>query len=191
MANQLNASKIKLLSPTPVTASSAALSPAQVAVSADQPQLLPACTEIGNFNAAEAKQFEARLAAASLTGNMTRHDTRESGSHMVFIPPSGGKEGADQKTTALRNLGVTDYYVIQDSTEQRWGVSLGIFKTEEAARTHMATLAKKGISNARIVDYKISPNKVAFQLRDLDAAAKGSLDKIRAEFPRQESRNCK
>jgi hypothetical protein len=90
----------------------------------------------------------------------------------------------------LRNLGVTDFYVIQDSSEQRWGISLGIFKSEEAARAHLATLAQKGIRSARIVDYKVPSNKIAFQLRDLDVNAKGNLDKIKADFPRQESRSC-
>ncbi len=196
VANQLNASKIKLLSPSIVAA--AAVTPAPVskpvpppvAAIADRPQAVPACLEIGNFTAAEARQFEARLASTSLAGNMSRRDMRETASHMVFIAPANGKEGADKKTGELRNLGITDFYVIQDSSEQRWGISLGIFKSEEAARTHMATLAQKGITNARIVDYKVSSNRIAFQLRGLDANAKGSFDKIKAEFPRQESRNC-
>lgn len=190
IANQLNASKIKLLSPSAATAAGAAAAPASTAPIAGQPATVAGCTEIGNFNAVDAKQFEAQLTLASLMDKMTRRDLREAGSHMVFIPPQEGKAGADKKADELRNLGITDFYVIQDGSEQRWGISLGIFKTEEAARMHMATLTQKGVRSARIVDYKVPSNKVVFQLRDLDANAKASLDKIKDGFPRQESRNC-
>lgn len=190
IANQLNASKIKLLSPSAATAAGAAAAPASAAPIAGQPATVAGCTEIGNFNVVDAKQFEAQLTLASLMDKMTRRDVREAGSHMVFIPPQEGKAGADKKAGELRNLGITDFYVIQDGSEQRWGISLGIFKTEEAARMHMATLTQKGVRSARIVDYKVPSNKVVFQLRDLDANAKASLDKIKAGFPRQESRNC-
>ncbi|MDB5761140.1 MAG: hypothetical protein JWQ21_135 [Herminiimonas sp.] len=195
-ANQLNANKIKLLSPAAAHTSAVApapvaiVAPELVSVSADKKQERPACTEIGNFNIAEAKRFETQLAALSVGKTLSRREIQEVSSHMIFIPPQGGKDGADRKAGELRSLGVTDFYVIQDSSSQRWGISLGIFKTEEAARAHLASLNQKGIRSARLIEHRVPLNRIAFQLRDPDAKTKAGIDKIKIDFPRQEVRNC-
>ena len=188
VANQFNANKVKLISA--VVANAAAPEPDLPIASAEKKQASIACTEIGNFTAAEGKRFEAQLVALSLADNSTRREIQETSSHMVFIPPHEGKDGADRKTAELRNLGVTDFYVIQENSDQRWGISLGIFKTEEAARTRLTALNQKGIRSARLIGYRIPLNRIAFQLRESDAGTKAGIDKIKADFPRQEVRNC-
>jgi hypothetical protein len=197
MANQLNADKIKLLPPASGSAA-ASQAPRAAPVSATAPQPEPsankqaaaACTEIGNFSVAEGKRFESQLAAASLADKLTRREVQELGSHMVLIPPQAGKAGADKKAAELRKLGIADFYVMQDSSPQRWGISLGIFKTEEAARAHLASLVQKGVRSAQVVEYKIAVNKLAFQLRQLDPSAKDQLEKIKAGFTQLEMRDC-
>jgi hypothetical protein len=194
VANQFNASKIKLVNPAVANAGAAsapvAPDPALVAATVEKKQTAIACTEIGNFTAAEGKRFEAQLVALSLTDKSSRREIQEISSHMVFIPPQEGKDGADSKAAELRKLGITDFYVIPENSGQRWGISLGIFKTEEAARARLAALSQKGVRNARLIEYKIPLNRVAFQLRESDAGAKAGIEKIKAEFPRHEARNC-
>jgi hypothetical protein len=209
MANQINPNKIKLLPPAapPALAPAAPAMPgaAQAAapsagattaamvetsvVAAKKPALV-ACTEIGNFNTADAKRFEAQLTALALGDKLARREIKEMSSHMVWIPPQGGKEGADKKAGELRNLGVSDFYIILENTPQRWGISLGIFKTEEAARAHLTWLNQKGVRSARLTEHKIPLTKTAFQLRQLDAGAKDILDRVRSGFPTQETRDC-
>ena len=41
-----------------------------------------------------------------------------------------------------------DLYVINDSGPQRYAVSLGLFPTEDAARSHLADISKQGSGNA-------------------------------------------
>jgi len=149
-----------------------------------------ACAEVGNFTPAEAKRFEGQLAPLALASKPVRREVRETSSHMILIPPAEGKDGADRQVAVLRRLGIDDVYVIQENSALRWGISLGIFKTEEAARARMQLLGQKGVSNARMVEYKVPLNRVAFQLRDLDARAREGLAKIKANFPRQEMRSC-
>jgi hypothetical protein len=203
MANQINADKIKLLpapAGTPPASSAAASIPAPVVSSgattatavlaaAKKPALL-ACTEIGNFNTVDAKRFEAQLTAFALNDKLSRREIKEMSSHMVWIPPQGGKEGADKKAGELRNLGISDFYIILESTPQHWGISLGIFKTEEAARAHLASLNQKGVRSARLIEHKIPLTKTAFQLRQLDSGSKDILDRVKAGFPTQETRDC-
>jgi hypothetical protein len=189
-ANQLNADKIKLVSPAAVRAAAIVPAPQPTAALVEKKQNLVACTEVGNFNIAEAKQFEARLIALVPADRISRRDIQEISSHMIFIPPQRGKYGADRKAAELRKLGITDFYVIQDASEQRWGISLGIFKTEEAAQSHLAALNQQGIRSARLLEHKVPLTKIAFQLRELDPGTKGSIEKLKVDFPRQEMRNC-
>ncbi len=207
VTNQLNASKIKLIPPAPAAtpaapalpgaagaastgSSTAAVAAETVSTAATRKPIVLACTEIGNFNPVEAKRFEAQLTALALGDKLARRDIKETSSHMVWIAPQGGKEGADKKAGELRNLGITDFYVILESTPQRWGISLGIFKTEEAARAHLIALTQKGVRSARLTEHKIALTKTAFQMRQLDAGAKDILDRVKAGFPTQEVREC-
>lgn len=198
IANQLHPDKVRLLSAsaagaltTPVAAPVPASAPApqQAPLAAAQPALI-ACTEIGNFEPAEAKRFEQQLAALALGDRQARRNVKEVASHMVYIPPQGDKEGADNKAAELKRIGVTNYFIIQDNSNLRWGISLGVFKTEEAARTQLANLNRQGVRSARIGARSITSNKMAFQLHDLDAATKVRLDGIKAGFPAQDMRRC-
>lgn len=152
-----------------------------------------ACTEIGNFLLGDAKRFETQLSILALGDRQARINIQEVASHMVFIPPqiTKDKEGADKKAGELRQFGVTNFYVIQDqNSPMRWAISLGVFKTEEAAKNHLEALNKKGVHSARIAARSTNTNKVAFQLRNIDLDTRGKLDKIKAGFPNQEIRAC-
>lgn len=149
-----------------------------------------ACVEIGNFSSREAKRFEAQLAALPFNGKMARRNVREVLSHMVYIPPQADREAAEKKAAELQGLGVTDFYIIQDNSDMRWGISLGVFRKEEAARAHLANLTQAGVRSARIGERSITATMVAFQLQGMDVATQARLDKLREEFPRQETRAC-
>lgn len=196
IADQLHPDKVQLLSASaasaltaPVPAPTPAPEPTAAPVAAAAPALI-ACTEIGNFEAAEAKRFEQQLAALALGDRQARRNVKEVASHMVYIPPQGDKEAADNKASELKRIGVTNYFIIQDNSNLRWGISLGVFKTEEAARTHLANLSRQGVRSARIGARSITSSKMAFQLRNLDAATKTRVDSIKAGFPAQTLHSC-
>lgn len=156
---------------------------------ADKKPAVVACLEVGNFNEVDAGRFESRLGALALGERLSRRVIREVSSHMVMMPPQGSKENADRKVNQLRSLGVTDFYVIQDQSEMRWGISLGIFSSEEAANKRLDQLKQQGVRTARIVA-RNAVSKVAFQLRGLDAASRARLEGIKADFPQQQERKC-
>lgn len=194
MKQQLNADKLILI---PSVESKPAVTPAaapaaeHTAAQATNASAVAACTEIGIFDEADAKRFEAQLAGLSLGDRVTRRlSSTESARHIVYIPPLGGKEAADRKAVELKRLGIEDFFVIQDSSPLQWGISLGIFKSEEAARNQLAILTQKGVRSARVGTHGPTTNKVAFQLRGLDAATQTKLQKIRESFPRQDVHDC-
>lgn len=203
MARQFNADKIKLIAPPkPNANATSAVASADAPFAAGTLETEPvlaraskqheafACTEIGNFDTAEAKRFESRLAGLALGDRLSRRIVQDVARHLVFIPSQGNKEGADKKASELRRLGINDFYIIQEGDELRWGISLGVFKTEEAARAHLAALSQKGVRSARLGTHSVASTKVTFQLRELDAEAKARLDKIKSDFPRQEAHAC-
>jgi hypothetical protein len=216
LSQQLNADKIKLI---PVTkpasavavastsaASAVASAPsaagAQASVSAPSVPVAPpapapekanklvACTEVGTFASNETKKFESRLTSLALGERMTKRSIQEVATHMVFIPPQTSKEGAEKKASELKKLGVTNFFIIQDNSKLRWGISLGVFKTEAAAKKYLASLSKQGVRSARVGARSVSGTKLAYVLRDLEPATIQSLNKIMADFPEQKAHEC-
>lgn len=194
MAQQLHPEQLKLVplpDSKPATSALVPATPPATTAVATAATVTPtaaagACSEIGNFDATDAQRFESRLAALSLGERLTRRAIADSSRHIVYIPPLGSKEAAERKASELRKFGVEDFFVIQDNSALQWGISLGVFKTEEAARNHLAALNKKGVRSARIG----GGNRIAFQLHDIDATTRASIDRIRADFPRQQWRDC-
>ena len=71
-------------------------------------------------------------------------------SYWVNIPPAGGKEGASKRGEALANAGIEDYIIVRDSGPNQFAISLGLFRSEEAANRLIEQLKKKNIKSARI-----------------------------------------
>ncbi|HWX02649.1 SPOR domain-containing protein [Collimonas sp.] len=192
IGKQLQADKIKLVASDATPAATAAASASAPAASAPAAaDLAPvACTEIGNFSASEARRFSSQLAERTPNLKFVRREIQEVASHMVYLPSLGSKEAADNKADEVRRLGINDFFVIQDSSALRYGISLGIFKTDEAAQKQVASLAKRGLSGAKVGTRSVSSSKVAFQLRDMGGDARLAFDKIKTDFPTQEVRSC-
>jgi len=201
LSQQLHPERLTIIPPTPPVEKVAEL-PAETpaAVSTPAPETpaasetntaaVAACTEIGNFDMTEAQRFESRLASLALGERLARREVQDNMRHIVYIPPLGNKEAADRKGGELAKLGVTDYFVIQDSSPLQWGISLGVFRTEESARNHLATLTQKGVRSAKVGMHGVGATRVVFQLRGVDAATRQNVDRIKEAFPRQQWRDC-
>ncbi|MGZ3158154.1 MAG: SPOR domain-containing protein [Burkholderiaceae bacterium] len=199
-SRQLNADKIKLISATEVASASTSASASAVSnapasaidpvVDAEKKPDVIACTEIGNFGDADATKFEKQLASLTLGDRLSRRKIEEVSTRIVAIPSQGSKEGADKKASELRRFGVNDFFIIKDAGNLQWGISLGVYKTQEAAQNRLADLNKKGVHSVRITPYSTTSTKVAFQLHNLDATTKEAFDKIRSSFPQQEVHSC-
>nr|WP_206085931.1 SPOR domain-containing protein [Massilia polaris] len=194
--NQVSADKLKVVPAAQATAAKAAEpspappAPALQAVAAS-PALI-ACVEVGNLTAQEARRFDSRIAALGQLKPVRQNvTTTEVGSYMVHIAPQATRAAADSKAEELKNLGVTNYYVIPDNTPMKWAISLGVFKSENAAKTLLAALNKQGVQDARISGRGTQVTRVNYRFRDIDTATRDRLDRIAASFPGQRARSCK
>ena len=190
--NALNAERINLITLPEAQALVRAAS-LEAATPVEPSPALSACIEIGNFSAVDGRRFEARLAPLALGPRLSRHNVvaTEATSHIVFIPSLGNKEAADRKTGELKRMGVTDYFVISENTPMRWAISLGVFKSEQAAQTLLDGLIRQGVRSARMSTRGPNSKQLFYRVHDLNADTKAQLDKIKETFATQEIRGCK
>jgi len=187
--NQLAADRLVLLSGAQAEAIAAAAAPAEeeaeapveapaaVPVAAAPPSPAVACVETEAFAAGDARRFETRLARLDLGARQTRLTVpfQEVTSHLVYLPPANGKEGADRRTAELRERGVSNSFVMQGDSPLKWAISLGVFKTETAARNEAARLTKLGVAGVRVLPRGPQSQRFAYRFRDIDAAIRNQI----------------
>jgi len=172
----------------PVTGAAVAASPAATPAAASAPP--PAtCMEWGSFTLADAPKAEKALEPLLLSGRIEQRRTEEKAGWWVFIPPQPNRPAALKKAAELKKLGVDDYFVVQDE-EFRWALSLGVFRTAEAARTRLLALRAQGVRSARVGPREMMVPKVWLQMKGIDAATEARLKEIARQVDGSELRNC-
>jgi len=183
MKYEKNADKIKLMN----------ANAAQDSIEAHTKKMTPvlACLELSGFSVADSKSFDEKVKSLALAERLTRTELAEVASNMVYLPSLGSKDAAEKKAAQIRKLGVTEFYVVQDQTPLRWGISLGVFKTPEAAKAHLANLVKKGLKEAKLAPRTVTAAKINYRLENLSEEEKQILDQIKSGFSQTQSQECK
>lgn len=166
--------------------------PAPVPAAAPQAETI-ACTQAGAFAAADARRFETRIARLDLGARATRTSQpfQEVTSHLVYLPPNGGKEGADRRVAELKEKGVQNFFVMQGDSPLRWAVSLGVFKTESAAQGLVAALGKQGVRGVRVLPRGPQGTRAAWEFRDLTPDERSRVADIADDFAGVQLRACR
>lgn len=190
LQKQQNADRLQLISASKAEAAAAAIAPPPP-VPREEPATV-ACLEVGNFQLAEARKFEDRLSPLELGDRQQRKNApgQEISSYIVHIPPQASRAAAEKKADELRALGITNFFVLNESSPLKWGISLGVFRTEAAAQAQLAALNKQGVQTARVAPRYSSNRELFFQFRDISEETKARIAKIAAKFPEQETRDC-
>ena len=140
------------------------------------------CLEWGSFSPADAARAAQRLDALELGARLAQYRGEETASWWVHMPPQGSRANALKKAGELKQLGVTDYFIVQEAGRFRWAISLGVFTTESAAQAHLAALRDKGVRSAVIGQRETRVPKVWFQVREVDVELRARLDALAPEF---------
>jgi hypothetical protein len=188
---QVNPLEIRLLSSEQV-AKLAAERAKQVGERPKPPSKPPvaACLELGGFNPGDVPQVQKALEPLGLGARLTQRRANEVASYWVFIPPLRSRQSANLKAAELKKLGVDDFFIVQEDSKLRYAVSLGVFKTEEAAKSRLSELQKKGVRTARVVPRETSVQKVYFSIRDVPDALAAKLNDLRQGFAGTELKEC-
>jgi hypothetical protein len=201
LKNQLEPQRVKMLTAeqaqaaaASAPASAAAPDAASAQASAGAPAApVVACTQVGPLSASDAHRFETRMARLDLGERETHQSVpyQEVTSHLVYVPSQGSKEAADRKAAELRALGVTNLFVISGDSPYKWGISLGLFKSEAAAQTMLASLSKQGVRSARIAPRGPMGTRTVYQFRGIDAGTRAKIVEIADRYDTADVKVCK
>jgi hypothetical protein len=195
VARQIAPEKLKIVAPSslppvaPATKPSAP-APASAPAAAAAPGTASACIEWGSFTLADAPRAEKALEPLALGPRLAQRRAEEVAAWWVFIPPQGNRQGALRKAAELKQLGVEEYFIVQEEGEHRWALSLGVFRTEEAARARLSALRGQGVRTARIGARETVVPKVWLQVKSVDAPLQARLKEIAREIEGSELRDC-
>jgi len=189
-ADLANAPEVKPEAPASSPAGTQATASAAASAAPVRPETV-ACLEWGVFANAELNKVEDRLKTLAFGNRQSRLNVLDTSTTMVFIPPMGSKEAADKKAMELNHLGVHDFFVIQDQSALRWGISLGVFKSEESAKQLLATLVGKGVHSAKLGTHTIETNRFNFVFKNVSDPEHTGLIKLKSDFPAQDLHVCK
>jgi hypothetical protein len=187
--------------PVAPAAAEAASAPAQAAPEEAPAEPAPAaapakplaCIDVGTFSAGESKRFESRLASLDLGERQSRQavQAQDVTSYLVNIPPQPTKEAADRKAGELRELGVTNFFIMSGDSPMKWAISLGVFKTESGAQTLLAQLNRQGVHSARITPRGPQATRYTYRFRDIEAAQRERIVSVADAVSSAEVKNCR
>ena len=178
---QISPEKIRLIKST---GGSAASLPKPSTVPAGTASAAPAaCLEWGVFAGPDVARADAALARLELPAALLQRAVADAGGYWVYIPPLKTKVEVDKKLSELKALGVTDFFVVQDATPWRNAISLGIFRTEEAAKSFLDGLRGKGMHSAVAERRENFLRQIAYYLREPTEAIVAKLAEAQREFP--------
>lgn len=142
-----------------------------------------ACMEWGIFAGPAVAKAEAALARLEIAPERIERAIADSGGYWVYMPPQKTKADADRKLGELKDLGVTEFFVVQEPAKWRFAISLGIFRTEEAAQAYLAKLKERGVRSAVAARRENFLKQVAFFVREPAESTVARLTLIQQEFP--------
>jgi hypothetical protein len=193
-SRQIAPDKLKVVAPTSLPPVSAAPKPqpppAPAPVAAAAPAPAVACMEWGSFTVADATRAEQALEPLGLGARVAQRRTEEHAGWGVFIPPQGNRQRALRKAAELKQLGVDEYFIVQEEGAMRWALSLGVFRTEEAAQARLVALRDQGVRTARIGTRDTTVPKVWLQVKSVDAPLQARLKEIARQVEGSELKDC-
>ena len=190
LARQLEAQKLRIVGARELAQAPSPPPPQPKPVApAPEPASL-ACLEWGSFNPADATRAAQRLEPLALGARLAQYRGEETAGWWVHMPPQGNRAAALRKAAELKQLGVEDYFVLQDAGPLRWALSLGVFSTEDAAKAHLEALRERGVRSAIIDRRDTRVPKVWFQVRDADAPLQDRLRVIARDFEGATLHDC-
>lgn len=176
------------LSPISMPAVTVVPSPPSVPASAVvhvQPKA-PSCAEWGEFSGSDLARAQQSLATLKLGEGFTQRSVERNHGYWVYIPPLKKRSQVERKIAQLKERGVEDYFVVQEQGKWQNAISLGVFKSEEAAQKFLASLQAKDVRTAKIGERISKLRYIVFVMKNLDAGTVGKLNAMQKEFPDSE-----
>jgi biotin operon repressor len=171
--------------PTPASAAAAVLPPEPVKVAAPVKKV-ESCAEWGEFSGTDLTRAQEALATLKLGNDLSQRTVELDHGYWVHIPPLKKRTDVDKKVAQLKERGIRDYFVVREKGKWQNAISLGVFKSEEAAKKHLDELRSKGVRSAKIGLRQSKLRYTVFQVRALDTGTEDKLNALQKDFPDSE-----
>jgi hypothetical protein len=168
---QVNPERIKIMAPSEKVRTGSARRDAS------------ACLEWGLFAGADVARADTAVATLQLPGVMIQRAVADADGYWVYLPPMKTKAEVDKRVAALKARGVKDFYVVQEAGHWRNAISLGIFKSEDTARSMAAKLKDSGVQGVALDRRENLLKQVVYFVREPDPAAVARLAELQRDFP--------
>jgi SPOR domain len=168
--SQLNADKIRIVPPRP----SAILSGHG------------ACIEWSAFSAADLPVAREAIGALGLSTRVSQVEAQTVAGWWVYIPPLKSKAEVDRRIAELSEQGVKEYFAVENGGEMHNAISLGIFKSEEAASNFLQALHNRGVRSAQVGRRDHRVTQTVFLVRNPDPATSARMAELATRFPGSE-----
>jgi len=178
---QLNREKIRLLQPGQAST---------LMRKTEAPKVAAVCLEWGAFAGADVARAQQALEPLALGANLTQRTQQDVSGFWVYIPPLASRQAAAQKAGELKHLSVHDYFVVSDDPKWHNAISLGVFKSEEAAKARLDALRAKGVKSATVGARETQAGKTYFQVHDANPAVVAKLNELKQSFSGSEVHAC-
>lgn len=178
VAEESAAAPAQVASDVAAIAASAVAASATTAPTAEKPEKprAQACLRWSGFSIEQAKVARSRLNGLAITA--IEKGGTEGAKVWVYIPTQDTLDIARSKAQEIIDLGVEDYFVVNNGGKWQNAISLGVYSTREAAERRLAELKEKGVRSAIVRDKDDTLKPVTFILSDVSDSARSQLDKL-------------
>jgi hypothetical protein len=160
----------------------------EVRVLSGTAQSSPGCRQVAPIPVATAEGL--KLALEGKTGVAVQLLPKTLTSYWVSIPSLGSKAAAEKKTAELKQLGISDFFVVNDPGPNLHGISLGLFHTEESANERLQQLGRKGVKSARIETRPRPAEQAGLEIRGTAEFLAKQLPDVLASFSVTDAGEC-
>ncbi len=140
------------------------------------------CLEWGDFSGEDLRKTTIELAKLKLGDKLGQREIEQDTGFWVYMPPLKTKARVRQKIRELKSLGVNEYYVVSGKGKWKNAISLGIFKTKDAAEKLYKKVKAQGVRSARMGERASKLISTQFILSEVRSKIKDKLVGLQKEF---------
>lgn len=180
------ASAVPVAPSTPAAASSVSAAASHVGAASHVQPVEVGCAEWGEFSGEDLANAQRVLVSLKLGDRLSLRSVERHHGYWVYLPPMKKHADVARKIAQLKERNVKDYFVVQEKGKWRNAISLGIFKTKEAAQKYLVSLREKDVRSAKVGERATTLKFTVFAMKGLDAATSEKLKSLQKGFPDSE-----
>lgn len=149
------------------------------------------CRQVGGLNTVDAERLRTQAGEQAPDLQLSIKAVEgQPGSYWVLIPSLADRQAAEKKLVELKHLGLSDYSLMTEAGPNQFAISLGLFKSQQAANEYLQTLVKRGVKSAQVQAREQPALKAQLMVRGPTDALARELPQLLAPFPAASVTDC-